>query len=274
MGLIFCVIFETATTLLSMCIASNEFADTMEKMGDIGIKVKEGKTDQVVDFLEKRSKKTFAKFNWLKAILPIYNIMYAIKYQEKRVNENIRILTDNDVVVPFTREDFELYDHSGVRQEKIQFILNNASVVKYIVNGYDEDTSVINENKYKEKRDISKGKIQGLFDIDEVEALASTYNYDYRIGYIEDKPTAIIGVYDIDMSFDLLKTSGDEYKEYKQISNQEARNLHFNVYKFTEPHNEKAFEKCLETIKKSREMVKQSDYINSIEKAKVKKFAK
>lgn len=79
-------------------------------------------------------------------------------------------------------------------------------------------------------------KLKDKYSVEDVETLNSLTGYGYKLGTIEGIPTAIIGIYDCDMKFDMvnIKEEGKEYHEFKSVSKKEAEatNMQFDVYSY------------------------------------------
>lgn len=79
-------------------------------------------------------------------------------------------------------------------------------------------------------------KLKDKYSVEDVETLNSLTGYGYKLGTIEGIPTAIIGIYDCDMKFDMvnIKEEGKEYHEFKPVSKKEAEatNMQFDVYSY------------------------------------------
>lgn len=79
-------------------------------------------------------------------------------------------------------------------------------------------------------------KLKDKYSVEDVETLNGLTGYGYKLGTIEGIPTAIIGIYDCDMKFDMvsIKKEGKEYHEFKPVSKKEAEatNMKFDVYSY------------------------------------------
>ena len=92
------------------------------------------------------------------------------------------------------------------------------------------------------------------YTLDEVKRLNEATNYSYRIGKIDGKNVAIIGIPNPDSPVSRIQLKSEDYKithTYEKMTEEEAQDKTFTVYPFMSETNEKVQE-VVEEIKQSR----------------------
>ena len=240
------IIGELATVMVSARIITVGLYNQFIKILQNGYKLneKEWNESNLNELIEKQEKvlKASKKKNIFARImgiiillLPGINIIDATIKKNKLSKALFETLKNNNIVVPL-EEGEEFIGLIGSKQLVIDHklaILDNDSILPL---GY---------------------------TLDEVKKLNEVTNATYRLGTVEEKNVAVIGVPKERDNFARVKYGFEDYKkDFKTMSDEEAKNKTFMVYQLeTNRTNEKILEKAIEEIKESRNNQKQKSII-------------
>ena len=246
---------EITTLSMSLILRENEISQIIRTILNKGYRVDKDYSEQVRDMINSHVEDTAKDYSHVKMAFPIYNLFYSYFKSKKNVSDCYEKLKREKLLVKQTEEEKKELKHISNSFYKMDWALN----VSY-------DKSIIVNNNSNKKKEIPKHKSVLIFekmpdryDISEVEALSDTYQYGYRLGFVDERPVAVIGVYDTDTQFELIKLPGsDNYYEFETIDRKDAYKYRYDVYQYTYPHDEYAFMKCLDDIKESRKIMSQT----------------
>lgn len=211
-------------------------------------------------------------------LIPFVNIIKMHKNVKTLQDNILQEAIDTGVVRLLSDDEKNFYTKLDSNNERYLWALstNTKEEVLEQINDYQEPID------YKEMLILDNPKIADECSVSEVDMLSRIDGYGYRLGLVNDRPIAIIGVYSSDIEFNCIGFGNDSKVEHsydfipvtlKEAANQ---NLKFSVYSYVDIDEDKLASK-LENINYLREYtegvlrgLEQYQGISDIEEVKTK----
>lgn len=187
-------------------------------------------------------------------LIPIVNIIKMHK-NVKRLQDNIlREAINNEVVRLLSDDEIKAYVQLDSDDRRYLWALST-NTKEEILKQINDCQEII---AYKETLILDRPRIADECSVSEVDMLSRIDGYGYRLGLVNDRPIAILGVYSTDIGFGCI-SFGDDAKEEQSydfipVTAKDAanQNLKFSVYSYVDIDEDKLASK-LEDINYLRE---------------------
>lgn len=252
------IVGELATVVGSIVITLNCAVDSVLEISKNGYKIDKS----VLDEYEKRkAEEKKEKSNGLKKALavvllfvPGVNLLRAsiasIKTKKSLMN-NPQI---KEALIPMTDKEKEQYAKMEGKMQKLTFTAFTTAKE----NDEEEFIGFIGKRPIVVDYGLTSLYYENLiplaYTLDEVKKLNEATTYSYRIGKIDGRNVAVIGIPNPDSSFSRIQFKAEDYKithNYDKMTEEEAKDKTFIVYPFT-TQNEEEVQKVIEEIKQAR----------------------
>ncbi len=251
------IVGELATVVGSVAITLNGVLDSVLEISKNGYKIDKS----VLDEYEKRqAEQKKEKTNGLKKALgvvllfvPGVNLLRAgianIKMKKSVMNDP----QIKEALIPMTDREKEQYAKMEGKMQKLTFTaFTTAKENEEEFFGFVGKRAIVVDHGltslyYEELTPLA-------YTLDEVKKLNEATTYSYRLGKIDGKNVAIIGIPNPDSPVSRIQFKSEDYKithAYDKMTEEEAQDKTFIVYPFT-THNEEEVQKVIEKIKQFR----------------------
>lgn len=251
------IVGELATVVGSVAIILNGAVDSVLEISKNGYKIDKS----VLDEYEKRqAEEKKEKTNGFKKALgvvllfvPGVNLLRAgianIKMKKSVMNDP----QIKEALIPMTDREKEQYAKMEGKMQKLTFTaFTTAKENEEEFFGFIGKRPIVVDHGltslyYEELMPLA-------YTLDEVKRLNEATTYSYRIGKIDGKNVAVIGIPNPDSPVSRIQFKSEDYKithAYDKMTEEEAQDKTFIVYPFT-THNEEEVQKVIEEIKKIR----------------------
>lgn len=252
------IIGELVTVVGASAIIFNAGIDSILEISKNGYKIDKSVLDE---YKKKQSEEKHGK-NGIKKILEILLILVP---GVNLVNAGIKaekmkktVMTDpkiKDAIVPMSDNEKEQYKKMSTKMQKLIF-------TSFTVEKEEEEEffGFIGKRPIVVDHGLTSLYYEELlplnYTLDEVKRLNETTNFSYRIGKIDDKNVAIIGIPNPNSPVSRIKFKSEDYKithPYEKMTEEEAKDKTFTVYLFEKNEDtDEKIEKVIEEIRQSR----------------------
>ena len=252
------IIGELVTVVGAYAIIFNAGIDSILEISKNGYKIDKSVLDE---YKKKQSEEKHGK-NGIKKILEILLILVP---GVNLVNAGIKaekmkktVMTDSkikDAIVPMSDNEKEQYKKMSTKMQKLIF-------TSFTVEKEEEEEffGFIGKRPIVVDHGLTSLYYEELlplnYTLDEVKRLNETTNFSYRIGKIDDKNVAIIGIPNPNSPVSRIKFKSEDYKIthlYEKMTEEEAKDKTFTVYLFEKNEDtDEKIEKVIEEIRQSR----------------------
>lgn len=252
------IVGELATIIGSVAISVNGAIDSVLEISKNGYKIDKNVLDEIQ---KKQAEEKQKKNNGVKKLLGVILLLVPgvnlINAGIKSIKLKKSVMNDPQVkqaIVPMTDKEKEQYAKMETKMQKLAFTtftIENKNEEKEFFGFVGKRPIVVDHgltSLYYEEL------IPLAYTFDEVKRLNDATTYSYRIGKIEDRNVAIIGIPNPDSPVSRVQFKKENYNithAYEKMTEEEAQDKTFVVYPFT-THNEEDVEKVIEEIKQSR----------------------
>ena len=252
------IVGELATVVGSVAISLNGAFDSVLEISKNGYKIDKS----VLDEYEKRqAEEKKEKTNGFKKALgvvllfvPGVNLLRAgianIKMKKSVMNDP----QIKEALIPMTDSEKEQYAKMEGKMQKLAFTAFTTAKE----NEQEEFFGFIGKRPIVVDHGLTSLSYEELiplaYTLDEVKRLNEATTYSYRIGKIDGKNVAVIGIPNPDSPVSRIQFKSEDYKithAYDKMTEEEAQDKTFIVYPFT-THNEEEVQKVIEEIKQFR----------------------
>ena len=251
------IVGELATVIGSVVITLNAGLDSILEISKNGYKIEKSVLDE---FQKKQAEEKKQKSNLANKILGTVLLLVPginlINASVKGAKVKKSVMNDpqiKEAIVPMTEEEKEQYAKMEGKLQKLTFTAFTASK-----ESEEEFFGFIGKRPIVVDHGLTTlyyGPLMPLnYTLDEVKRLNEATNYSYRIGKIDGKNVAIIGIPNPDSPVSRIQLKSEDYKithTYEKMTEEEAQDKTFTVYPFMSETNEKVQE-VVEEIKQSR----------------------
>lgn len=252
------IVGELATIIGSVAINVNGALDSVLEISKNGYKLDKNVLDEIQ---KKQAEEKQKKNNGVKKLLGVILLLVPgvnlVNAGIKSIKLKKSLMNDPQVkqaIVPMTDKEKEQYAKMETKMQKLAFTtftIENKNEEKEFFGFVGKRPIVVDHgltSLYYEEL------IPLAYTFDEVKRLNDATTYSYRIGKIEDRNVAIIGIPNPDSPVSRVQFQKENYNvthAYEKMTEEEAQDKTFVVYPFT-THNEEDVEKVIEEIKQSR----------------------
>ncbi len=254
------VVGELATILGSIAITLNAGIDSILEISKNGYKINKSALDEVKKRQdEENEKKNSGVRKILGAVLLLFPGVNLINASIKSAKIKKSLINDpevKEVLIPMTDKEKEQFAKMEGKFQKLTF----TSFTTVNENEEEEFFGFVGKRPIVVDHGITTLFYEELmplnYTLDEVKRLNDATTYSYRIGKIDGKNVAIIGIPNPDSPVSKIQFESEDYKithTYEKMSEDEAKDKTFTVYPFTTYNNTKEnLEMIIEEIKQSR----------------------
>lgn len=254
------IVGELATVIGSAVIMGNATLDSILEIPKNGYKVDKEVIEEIQKQQAEEKKVKTSLFNRILGTIllltPGVNLLNA-SIKGYRIKKSV--INDPKVkefLVPMTEEEKEQY-------AKIEGKLQKVAFTAFTSGREDEEEEFIGFNGNRTLvldhglTSLYYEELMPLeYTLDEVKRLNDATTYSYRIGQIDGKNVAVIGIPNSESSISRIKFKSEDYNithDYVKMSEEEAQDKTFTVYPFTIHDDTKDdVEKIIQEIKQSR----------------------
>ena len=254
------IIGEVGTIIGSYLLQVRGNDDLLLEILDNGYKLKLNEIDanwyQNNNIQEEFSEDKFNRIlSMLLLLIPGFNIVISIASNKYLKNSVMNSFYARDIITPMTIAEQEQYSKLKNRKEKLSFAdlisYENMDGKEFL--GMYGDAPIIVDNELVH---LEFEKLPLAYTLDEVKELNAINDTNYKIGLLDGRPTAIIGITDYDLSISRVRLKRENYDmihDYESISEEEAKDKVFAVYPFEKDFEEDiSLQERYEEIKKAR----------------------
>ena len=250
------IVAELASIVGTTVISVKAVTDPLINLQNKGYKL-DPKVVKEYQEKSKQARNKLTRANLIKGIVEIIvpglNLIVATNTYFKNKKEFETDPTIQQSIIPMTEEEKELYSNLKSNVEKLGFF-----------------AAISSTNEEEELIGLSQGRPlvvdHGLsslyydelepigYTLDEVKQLNDVTTYSYRIGKIDDKNVAVIGIPNPESSFSRVRFNTDDINkkhEYVKMTEEEAQDKTFAVYPFMNNYKEEV-DKVVAEIKRNR----------------------
>lgn len=252
------IIGELATVIGSSYIILNGALDSVLEISKNGYKIDKNTLDE---FSKKQKKEKQRKNNGIKRLLggiilltPGVNLINSIIKVNKLKKSVMSDPMIKESLIPMTDKEKEQYAKMEGKMQKLAF---TAFTTKK-GNNDEEFFGFVGNRPIVVDHGLTAIYCEELmpldYTLDEVKRLNDATTYSYRIGKIEDKNVAIIGIPNPDSQVSRVQFKKENYSithAYEKMTEEDAQDKTFVVYPFT-THYEEDVQKVIDEIKQSR----------------------
>lgn len=254
------IVGELATVIGSFAIFINAGLDSVLEISKNGYKIDKSVLDEIQKKqAEKRKQDTNLAKQVLRTILflvPGVNLIYAsingIKIKKSVMNDP----QIKKSIVPMTEDEKEQYAKMKGKLQKLAFtaftVVREDEDVEFL--GFIEERSIILDHG---SISLNYEKLMPLnYTLEEVIRLNEATTYSYRIGKIDGKNVAIIGIPNPNSPVSRIVFKAENYEikhTYEKMTEEEAKDKTFTIYPYLVHDDTQAnVEKIIREIKQSR----------------------
>lgn len=252
------IIGELATVIGSSYIILNGTLDSILEISKNGYKIDKNTLDE---FSKKQKKEKQSKNNGIRRLLggiilltPGVNLINSIIKVSKLKKSVMNDPMIKESIIPMTDKEKEQYAKMEGKMQKFAF---TAFTTKK-GNNDEEFFGFVGNRPIVVDHGLTAIYCEELmpldYTLDEVKRLNDATTYSYRIGKIEDKNVAIIGIPNPDSQVSRIQFKKENYNithAYEKMTEEDAQDKTFVVYPFT-THYEEDVQKVINEIKQSR----------------------
>ena len=250
------IIIELASIVGTIVISTNAGVDSVLEISKNGYKIdkkvlEEFKKNKEEGNLKNLSFKTKVKGTAL-LLIPGVNVIDSLIKGKKLKNTIMDSPEIKEAIIPMTEREKELYANMNSKFEKLAFTAFTAGKE----NDEEEFMGIYGHIPIVVDHGLSSLHYEELlplaYTFDEVKRLNDASGYSYRIGKMDGRNVAIIGIPNADKTICRLQLKNENYKvthNYENMSEEEAKDKTFIVYPFTKND---AVEETIQEILKSR----------------------
>ena len=252
------IIGELATVIGSSYIILNGALDSILEISKNGYKIDKNTLDE---FSKKQKKEKQSKNNGIRRLLggiilltPGVNLINSIIMVNKLKKSVMNDPMIKESIIPMTDKEKEQYAKMEGKMQKLAFTAfttkkgnNDEEFFGFVGNRPIVVDHGLTAIYYEELMPLD-------YTFDEVKRLNDATTYSYRIGKIEDKNVAIIGIPNPDSQVSRIQFKKENYNithAYEKMTEEDAQDKTFVVYPFT-THYEEDVQKVIDEIKQSR----------------------
>ncbi len=188
-------------------------------------------------------------------LIPGVNLIYAL-VQNSKIRDLFKSEENQSYFVPLTEDEQVVYNKLDKTTDKIYFCCSIASKKE----GSEEILGVMGGKVVMvdhELQTLHEDPLLPLdYTLDEVKELNGITKYSYRLGMIDDKAVAIIGIPNEDTNIGRVQLKNEDYRithDFVSLTEEEAQDKTFIVYPFMSSEDtKKDLDKCIERIRRSR----------------------
>lgn len=254
------IIGELATVIGSIAITYKAVLDSVLEISKKGYKLDEKVLNK---YLRKEIKGEKQKENIAKKLLgtilllvPGVNLINSSVNSAKLKKGCINDPQIKKAIVPMTEKEKEQYERMDTKMKKLTCALFNSMKE----NDEKEFFGFIGKSPIVVDHGLTSLYYEELiplnYTLDEVKRLNEATTYSYRIGKVDGKNVAIIGIPNPNSPVSRIHFEGEDYKithTYEKMTEEEAEDKTFIVYPFTIHDDTQAdIEKVIQDIKSSR----------------------
>lgn len=254
------IVGELATVIGSVAITLIAGLDSILEISKNGYKIDKSVLDeaQKKQAEEKKQKSNLANIV-LRTILLLVPGVNLINASIKGVKLKKSVMNDpqiKEAIVPMTEKEKEQYEKMEGKLQKLTFTAFTTAKK----NEEEEFSGFIGKRPIVVDHGLTYLYYEELmpldYTLDEVKRLNEATTYSYRIGKIDGKNVAVIGIPNPDSPVSRIKLKSENYKithTYEKMTEEEAQDKTFTVYPFTKHDDTQAdVEKVIQEIKQSR----------------------
>ncbi len=253
------IVGELATVIGSVAITLNAGLDSILEISKNGYKIDKSVLDEVQKKqAEEKKQKTNLANRILGTVLLLIPGVNLINASVKGAKIKKSVMNDpqiKEAIVPMTEKEKEQYAKMEGKLQKLTFTAFTSSKEKE-----EEFFGFIGKRPIVVDHGLTSLFYEELmpldYTLDEVKRLNEATTYSYRIGKIDGKNVAIIGIPNPNSPVSRIQFKNEDYKithTYEKMAEEEAQDKTFTVYPFTTDDDIQAnVEKVIQEIKQSR----------------------
>lgn len=253
------IVGELATVVGTVAISLNAAMDSVLEISKNGYKIDKS----VLDEYQKKQAEEKQKISGIKKVLgalliliPGVNLLNAGIKGAKLKKSIMNDPQIKDAIVPMTDKEKEQYEKMEGKMQKLTFTAFTTAKE----NEEEEFFGFIGKRPIVVDHGLTSLYYEELmpldYTLDEVKRLNEATTFSYRIGKIDGKNVAVIGIPNPDSPVSRIQFKSEDYKithTYEKITEEEAKDKTFTVYPLTTHEDTKEnLEKVIEEIKQSR----------------------
>ncbi len=248
------IVGELATVIGSVAIILNAGFDSILEISKNGYKIDKSVLDEFKN-QQKKQKSNLAKrfINTVLLLLPGINLIDA-NVKGNKIKKSV--MDDPEIkkaIVPMTEKEKEQYAKMKSKLEKLEF-----TAITTIKEDEEEFFGFVGKRPIVVDYGLTSLPYEKLmplnYTLDEVKRLNEATTHSYRIGKVDGKNVAIIGIPNPNSPVSRIQLKSENYKithTYEKMTEEEAQDKTFTVYPFMSEEDEKVQE-IVDEIKQSR----------------------
>ncbi len=251
------IVGELATVIGSVVITINAVLDSVLEISKNGYKIEKSVLDEIQkEQAEEKKQKSNLANKILGTVLLLVPGINLINVSVKGTKIKRAVMNDPQIkesIVPMTEKEKEQYAKMKGKLQKLTFTIFVASK-----ENEEEFFEFIGKRPIVVDHGLTSLYYEELmplnYTLDEVKRLNEATTYSYRIGKIDGKNVAIIGIPNPDSPVSRIQLKSEDYKithTYEKMTEEEAQDQTFTVYPFMSETDEKV-QKVVDEIKQSR----------------------
>ena len=251
------IVGELATIIGSVAITLNASFDSILEISKSGYKIEKSVLDEFQKKqTEEKKKKSHLANKILGTVLLFVPGINLINASVKGAKVKKAVMNDSQIkeaTVPMTENEKEQYAKMEGKFEKLMFTAFTISK-----ENEEEFLGFVDKRPFVVDHGLTSLYYEPLmplnYTFDEVKRLNEATTYSYRIGKIDDKNIAIIGIPNPDSPVSRIQLKSEDYKithTYEKMTEEEAQAKTFTVYPFMSETDEMV-QKVVDEIKQSR----------------------
>ena len=253
------IVGEIATVIGSLAIIVNAGFDSVLEISKKGYKIDKNVLDEVQKKQAEEKKQKANLFNRVLGpillLVPGVNLINACIEGAKLKKSVMNDPQIEEYIVPMTEKEKEQYAKMKGKLQKLTFTVFTASK-----ENEEEFFGFIGKRPIVVDHGLTSLYYEELltldYTLDEVKRLNEATTYSYRIGKIDGKNVAVIGIPNPRSPMSRIRFKAEDYKithTYEKMTEEEAQDKTFTVYPFTIHDDTQAdVEKIVQEIKQSR----------------------
>lgn len=253
------IIGEIATVIGSIAITINAVSDSVLEIPKNGYKIDKKRLDEVQKKqAEEKKQKANLSSRVLRTILLLVPGVNLIKSNIEAAKLKKSVINDPQIqefIVPMTEKEKKQYAKMKSKLQKLTFttFISDKEKEKEFCGFIGKRPIVVDHGLTT----LHYEKLMPLdYTLDEVKRLNEATTYSYRIGKIDGKNVAVIGIPNPDSTLSRVHFKAEDYKvtyTYEKMTEEEAQDKTFTVYPFTIRDDTQAnVEKVVQEIKQFR----------------------
>lgn len=253
------IVGELATVVGTFAITLNAGVDSILEISKNGYKIDKSVLDEYQKKQAEKKQKTSGIKKVLGALLILIPGVNLLNAGIKGAKLKKSIMNDpqiKDAIVPMTDKEKEQYEKMEGKMQKLTFTAFTTAKE----NEEEEFFGFIGKKPIVVDHGLTSLYYEKLmpldYTLDEVKRLNEATTFSYRIGKIDGKNIAVIGIPNSNSPVSRIQFKSEDYKithTYEKMTEEEAKDKTFTVYPFTTHEDTKEnLEKVIEEIKQSR----------------------